>query len=272
MQAYPLDGASANYYAAKSKSVQRYRFMTLGTLENPLKYLETLSEKTIYFSNPENFNDIHDQHLKFEDFTYNSPFENHEALRCALKVLVESTPDMHEHWFYDDEVIKNIRVWVKDGYSTAGILRKIANRMRSFGVACFTENWDMQLFWAHYADKHQGICVEYNVRSLDIATAPSNASYRPLSVQYTSELPSFCLSEVLFTPHQVMPRALATKHIDWAYEREWRLIHFPGPGVHPIPDGMELSAIYVGARTQNNALLAIKQKGKELHVPVFRLR
>ena len=32
------------------------------------------------------------------------------------------------------------------------------------GLICFTRNWRSPLLWSHYAEKHKGVCLGFNVR------------------------------------------------------------------------------------------------------------
>jgi hypothetical protein len=34
---------------------------------------------------------------------------------------------------------------------------------RDTGLLCFSESWDHLLMWSHYANKHQGICLGFDV-------------------------------------------------------------------------------------------------------------
>ncbi len=34
---------------------------------------------------------------------------------------------------------------------------------RHFGVICFSKRWSNPVLWAHYADKHRGICLGFDV-------------------------------------------------------------------------------------------------------------
>ena len=96
--------------------------------------------------------------------------------------------------------------------------------MREFGVACFTPEWDNLLMLAHYTSKHSGFAVEYDVCPMEIAIyAPAYAQFH---MQYVSAVEQICLSEILFSPHQVLGRILGTKAVHWSSEKEWRLVHF----------------------------------------------
>src|SRR6266853_3861048 len=46
----------------------------------------------------------------------------------------------------------------REGFATA-----IEEFSRRFGVLCFSRSWSNPLLWAHYSDKHKGICLGFDV-------------------------------------------------------------------------------------------------------------
>ncbi len=89
-------------------------------------------------------------------------------------------------------------------------------------VCCFSENCDNTLMYAHYANDHTGICLEYNF--------PSLASQFEIlgKVNYETERPiikfidGFDMGEKEYSK-----RFLLTKSKPWEYESEHRIIAFP---------------------------------------------
>jgi hypothetical protein len=92
--------------------------------------------------------------------------------------------------------------WAYDGWRD-----KISAR---FGVLCFSEHWSDILQWSHYADRHRGICLGF-----EVAGAPSKFG----KVRYVTDK----------DPRPEKPdeafvwRSLTTKFKGWEYEREWRV-------------------------------------------------
>jgi hypothetical protein len=79
-----------------------------------------------------------------------------------------------------------------------------------FGVLCFTEIWNDILQWSHYADRHRGICLGF-----DVTGEPGKFG----KVTYVSEK-----EQPLEKPDQAFVwHALATKLKVWEYEHEWRV-------------------------------------------------
>jgi len=86
---------------------------------------------------------------------------------------------------------------------------------RETGILCFSENWKNPVLWSHYATKHRGICLGFD---LDDEVA--------CKIEYVDErLP------VLFRggdskagiDDTYVNRLLRTKYIHWKYEEEVRM-------------------------------------------------
>ena len=89
------------------------------------------------------------------------------------------------------------------------IYKGICNRYR---VYCLSENPYSPLMWAHYADAHQGVCLEFDAR-----TAPFTRQSAATKVEYQKVYPAYDVVTVSYEP-------LVTKSADWSYEAEWRVI------------------------------------------------
>lgn len=253
--------AKKDYQQLISTHVQKYQFQSL-------KYLDALSHNKIYMSDPAKFNDPFDLKIELSNDTHLSPFNNVDKLRESFRVLLDTTPDISNHWFYDDRLLRALHEWTNSDHPPHYLIGAVSDRIRRFGVSCFAPHWDIPLMWSHYGDSHKGLCVEYLFRSMAFAE-----KFLALPVTYTSELPSICLSELLFSPHKVLPRLLATKHIDWAYEKEWRLIHLDAKGkAAPATDGTRIGSLIIGKNTPHSDVVKILAKGRELGVPVFAIK
>jgi hypothetical protein len=86
----------------------------------------------------------------------------------------------------------------------------VADRYR---VYCLCPDVHNTLMWAHYADRHRGICLEFSTRNEAICCA--------LRVEYSAEYP-------LVSAHSEDEDAslvpLLTKSDVWVYEQEYRLV------------------------------------------------
>jgi hypothetical protein len=79
---------------------------------------------------------------------------------------------------------------------------------RRFGMLCFSLSWQNPLLWSHYAERHRGLAVGFDINSSNIK-----------NVRYVSERPTIGSVVDVSTVHDL----LYTKYIDWSYEQEMRV-------------------------------------------------
>jgi len=89
----------------------------------------------------------------------------------------------------------------------AGLRRYKVEMSQRFGILCFCREWHNPVLWSHYADKHAGMCLGFDVPSNTIRAI----KYRSQRSQLRRPLTADSASELLFT-----------KYRDWSYEREIR--------------------------------------------------
>lgn len=104
----------------------------------------------------------------------------------------------------------------------------------TYGITCFCESFDNALLWSHYANKHRGICIEYNfnllpknyillptlfpvIYSKDRQVIPTGISY--------DENNKLQVNTPQLTTYQIIKNLISKSDI-WSYEREWRSINW----------------------------------------------
>lgn len=85
-----------------------------------------------------------------------------------------------------------------------------AEMARRYGVVCFSEDKADVLQWAHYADRHKGICLGFDVSG-------SKEKFGP--VRYVARRFPFPKRPNL----DLSWKLLSTKSAGWKYEKEWRV-------------------------------------------------
>ena len=85
---------------------------------------------------------------------------------------------------------------------------------QEYGVLCFSRAWSNPVLWSHYADKHRGICLGFDVA--DELIKP--ISYVPRLAQVSINSKFTKESLVRFIKEQF----LFTKFVGWQYEDEVR--------------------------------------------------
>ena len=99
---------------------------------------------------------------------------------------------------------------------------KIKNKT---SIICLTEDYCINPMWAHYADNHNGVCIEYDFKNI------SNFIFKILCfpIEYVEKSNNTLELSALFDDNiktnPVWPlRLVLRKSHDWQYEKEWRLI------------------------------------------------
>lgn len=112
------------------------------------------------------------------------------------------------------------------------------------GLLCFSERTDNPVQWSHYADRHRGLCLGFDVPDMVLA----KVNYLPRRIKVK-------LKSLLGSPEAeaVVKNYLATKFKHWEYEKErrrWvRLENCKQDGDHhfyPFDDDLVLKEVFVG--------------------------
>jgi len=74
-------------------------------------------------------------------------------------------------------------------------------------MVCFSLSWQNPLLWSHYAERHHGIALGFDINAAKIK-----------EVSYVEQRPVIDAVNI-----EVVHQLLYTKYIDWRYEREARV-------------------------------------------------
>lgn len=140
------------------------------------------------------------------------------------------------------------------------------------GLLCFAGDWSEPLMWSHYAEKHTGVCLGFDV---------SRSTVQQVSYQDDRILAALSPTP---TPHklseELQNQLLCTKSGGWRYEEEYRRfvslndasaegsLHF-----WPISGDIQLTEVILGPLCEE-PLESVRQKVKQ-HFPnatVFKAR
>lgn len=180
----------------------------------------------------------------------------------------------------------------KDSYAIEAEL-PVVDFIKHIGIACFSKNNSSILMWSHYADKHQGICIEYNSFELNAGSKryftdsidsfhqnllkySSNVFDKIYEVKYFDELArhTAMLSRKGFS--RTVNRLFLTKYVDWKYEQEVRrIIYLKTPDsvddrkFHHSPD--LIVAIYIGVHASDSTIVKIRKIVKEKYNNTVKL-
>ncbi|MCU1241711.1 MAG: hypothetical protein JWO71_2437 [Candidatus Acidoferrum typicum] len=121
------------------------------------------------------------------------------------------------------------------------IREAITNTKANIGVCSFSEVYDHELMWAHYAGQFKGICVAYSLSRL-MKNLGDDLTF--VRMFYNEKVPTIDHSRR--HPELLAKRVLSTKNYRWLYEREWRM--FAAPGRASYTDPSCVTHVYLGSR------------------------
>ena len=160
----------------------------------------------MWYSAPINFNDVFDCDIAIDE---KKVFEE------ALKLFPDKRGVRPGSKIWKD-FRKTMKQQLKDLQS------KIVELRNTTGVSCLTEADDSLLMWAHYANNHRGICVEYDLMEIN-----SVLNFTAIPVVYSKERSCFNFfdpSSIEKDTLKLFIHSLTSKSPEWDYEKEWRII------------------------------------------------
>lgn len=84
-----------------------------------------------------------------------------------------------------------------------------------YGLLCFSKTWEEPLLWSHYADKHKGMALGFEIYELDIF----DVIYNPNPIRKQIEL-----TNKLDTNKNLFLELAQIKYRKWNYEEESRIL------------------------------------------------
>ncbi len=142
---------------------------------------------------------------------------------------------------------------------------------KRFRIACFTESNANLPMWAHYANQHRGICLEYDLDNID-SICNINRLFPVYYVEKLQDIVMFNSNSHNLVPILVWYYIIMHKLSDWSYEKEWRLIHnidglyINNKSFFNIP-----SKIYLGYSIDEKKEKEIREIAKLCKIPVVKM-
>ena len=248
-----------------------YKYKSISTEQHVEWAVEILLKDTIYFCSRTEFND---------------PFDCRPRFRVAATVeqLKEYIASVYERHAPHLDVKERYRLAEEDANrwrtNPAGELKDFTQKfykqsIDKYGICSLSADPHNPLMWAHYADSHRGICLEFDT---SVQHSPFSLADK---VIYQDEPPKFDLIGDDENLTEMWHALLATKGLPWSYEQEWRVIDRNGVGLRKFHSQC-LTAIVIGAlcsdtqkkriieivRTRNSALKIYHARLSDRHYRV----
>lgn len=262
----PVDPANLNIEKALGiveqhlpKCLYRYRKFSKYELDN----LET---DCVWLTSPIKYNDPFDSAVTFSPERLSSALHgNMDPIKAVIRFFSRMCPAIAAIDFNKvlaplfDDMVQNFSEYLQS----------------SMRVCSFSETWDSVIMWSHYTDQHKGFCVEYPIHLL-----------RPDDVRRTLLMPVIYRSELSDVTEYMVKGVGGTqfnnlfgelacllKAVEWAYEKEWRLVIPGGDAIperkYPMP---KPSRLILGARMSEDDAAIVVDIARRRRIPVFRVK
>jgi hypothetical protein len=211
--------------------------------------LSLLTNENVYYADPTTFNDPLDCDPSINVDTDRSTLE-----KLCFRMLTkrhgrdQALREMNNYIYMSSEYGD----YKKDPEVASYYMRSLASRIRKLimeefsqqGVLSLASRWDCPLMWSHYADQHQGICIEYSLAEHACETIFPVRYARRRSIRI-SELASWKLEGSSESAESIRQTFFFSKAPQWRYEREWRVLA-NRTGEQPAP--FRIASVYFGLR------------------------
>ena len=149
----------------------------------------------------------------------NDPLEG--DLKCEFDNMIKIT--------LDEEIFKDVseeeKELIKSEYKKMEIKKyKIGwdKVKETVSIACFSEKYDINPMWAHYADNHKGVCIEYNFWEDKLLRDICFPVYY-VDKAYNNYICLKILKEFK-AKNRLISQLFLKKGKYWNYEKEWRIV------------------------------------------------
>jgi hypothetical protein len=260
---YASDGGDMN-----TKQVL-YRYRPINKWLEPI-----LLKDELYFGSPSSMNDPFDCKYEFSFDRQEEQLEN--FLRNAMMIpefrqkLLQSLPAFDEitaSKVQEGNAEEIAKQFMRLGYYKhperqlwlTQHLRKMIDE--KLGICCFSEIGDSVLMFAHYADNHRGCALKFR---FEFGLAKK--------VRYSASIPKVNAFEPDF--NAFLEGTLLTKHENWKYECEWRMISYPmGPGVMKFEhdDLLDITFGCATSKTDKEYIMSLLNR-RRVKIPLFEAK
>lgn len=220
------------------------------------RHLEALEKDVQWMSSPDKFNDPYDSRVYFdvdrfimEDQSVKDFIKAAEELQAAIRTGAHWVPPriikpiLQGEWRRKNasELLKGVPAEGREAFlnliegifrrqSEQGVQRMSQAFREGYGVLCLAENSTSVLMWSHYSWNHKGFCIEYNFARLHPDDLRRRLCYPVFYRKKVTDATRYLSKTNIADYNNLFGLFMCLlKSDEWAYEREWRIVHPVGP-------------------------------------------
>jgi len=215
-----------------------YKYRSMKTWRDRRKVKDILLRNRLYFATRLGFNDPFDCRI--------SPSWDDSTTEEWRQTLLETHKIMPVPEEWKENVEGYVEESLKGGVNVEECKAAYERCLDNFRVLCLCQQPDGILMWSHYANNHEGVCLEFEVRkgSFFMDAKP---------VQYPKDYPQF---KATIGIEKLANGIVGTKAKLWEYEAEWRVGKLDQNALSNFPTEC-LSGVILGCQVsdKNEALI-----------------
>lgn len=163
---------------------------------------------------------------------------------------------------------------VKNFLKDIDVSKLINSFKQDVKICCLSEEVNSMPMWTHYAQNHEGMCIEYDFSKIDYKNRFSKylfpVVYKTERYNITNILKDLINDKTEDAAYMLF-FMMQIKHISWSYEKEWRII-FKSKELH---NNMRLpikpSALYLGLNCSSENMEYIKKIAHNtIECPIYK--
>lgn len=215
-----------------------------------------MSEAEVYFASPTSFNDPLDCSPTIEvdieiDVLEKLLYRMVASLRTPQAAKGEISNHRYMATEYGDYKVPGPAMEYYKRRLSSAIQESLQKEFGKHGVLSLASRWNCPLMWSHYADHHQGICLEYEMDERADVNPVEYALSRRIRA---SDIAAWKLDHSMPSKELVYRTFFFAKAPSWKYEREWRSVSDSiGPQFIPA----RLNAVHFGLRCDTSIITTL---------------
>lgn len=250
-------------------------------------HLKALKQGVLYFTATDSLNDIKEANIVISPQAdsetyqkiYNDFGEKYDLPKATITSCTELMCAVNDHfrrltgenkegldYVKTEEFARSVKMLESIRKNQLDSQQKQARKM--YSVCCFSAANDTNQMWAHYADNHQGFCIEYDFKSLgdeDLLTALL------FPVLYLEDSRVFVNKLNQINGNSGLLAATIKEKTEWEREQEWRLVHHVKE--HGTSEKMpKPTGIYLGERTNGYNSSIMLEHCVEKGIPLYKMK
>ncbi|WP_421377180.1 DUF2971 domain-containing protein [Paraburkholderia sp. DD10] len=236
---------------------------------NPLS-LDALAKGRIWYSKPRGLNDPNDVAARWDkNFSAKEILEDYVMKRengSPVQGIAKYIQSLLDKGQSHEKVLRHIdKIFMPvDKKPQRELLQDVLyyNEVlfSSMGILSLSELPSNHLMWAHYAESHRGFCLGFENHETNII------GQHGYPVRYVEKMPKPNIASfAMDAGGEVVELIGYTKSLDWAYEKEWRVIKQTGDELYPYPG--RLVEVILGLNISNEAEQQVRDAVKQSGYP-----